>query len=74
MILFGQQGDDMKKWKILNTANDEICEFTDSELKHLLVYYDFDFTPKTLTKNKWEYILVDGTFYCHIDKYAGHTC
>jgi hypothetical protein len=64
----------MRTWKIINEANGDICEFSSEELKHLMVYYDFNFTPQMLRNNKWEYILVDGSFYCNIEQYHGMVC
>ena len=64
----------MKKWKVVNTANGDICEFSDDEIKHLMVYYDFDFTSQTLKQNNWENIIVDGSFFCNTEQYHGMVC
>jgi hypothetical protein len=67
-------GDKMRTWKLLNEANNDICEFTDDEIKHLLFYYDINFCQQILKNNKWEYTFVDGSFYCNIERYVGITC
>jgi hypothetical protein len=64
----------MRDWKFINTANGDICEFSDEELKHLMVYYDFDFCQQKLSNNKLEYVLVDGSFYCNISQYYSMSC
>jgi len=69
-----KKGNNMKKWKIVNTSNGDICEFSDDEIKHLMVYYDFNFTSQTLKQNNWENIIVDGSFYCNIEQYHGMVC